>query len=131
VQSESAGRAEGPIRIAIVDGRSRSRNALAALLHTYSDVLVVGEAADMVAALELVAREQPDVVLMDVFTPDLGGLQSTALIKQRFPRVRVIALSLSADPADRALAVGADAFVAFGAAEGRLLETIRDLARSD
>jgi DNA-binding NarL/FixJ family response regulator len=129
VQPESAARTDSRIRVAIVDERSRSRHALVALLGTYLDVVVVGEAADCAAALDLVARERPDVVLMDVFTPSLDGLQATASIKQRFPRVRVVALSLSADAADQALAMGADACVALGAAEDQLLETVRRLIR--
>jgi DNA-binding NarL/FixJ family response regulator len=108
-----------------VDERARSRRALVALLGTYPDVVVVGEAANGAAALELVAREQPDVVLMDIFTPGLDGLQATVSIKQRFPWVRLVALSLSADSADQALAMGADACVAIGAAEDELLQTIR------
>jgi two-component system NarL family response regulator len=127
VETESRARADGRIRVVVVDSRAPSRRALAALLDTYTDMLVVGEATGVVEALDLVDRVQPDVAVVDVYLPRLDGLPATALIKQRFPRVGVFALSLSADAAHRALAVGADAFVVKGDPQDLLLETIRGL----
>jgi DNA-binding NarL/FixJ family response regulator len=115
------------IRLALVDDSERTRRALRALFATCPDLEVVGEAADGSEALGLVARERPDVAVMDLRLTDLDGLQATGRIKQRWPRVRVLVLTLDAEARDEALAAGADAFVAKGDPEDALLKAIRDL----
>src|SRR5581483_11768154 len=114
-EPEDEAPADHPIYAVVVDDRPRARHALRALLETCPDVVVVGEATDGAHALEVVALRRPDVVLMDLSMPVLDGFQSTARIKQRWPRVRVLALSVAADAREQALAAGADAFVAKGA----------------
>jgi DNA-binding NarL/FixJ family response regulator len=118
------------IRLMLADDGERTRRALRALFATCSDLEVVGEAADGSAAIQLVARERPDIVVMDLRMPIVDGLKATGRIKQRCPRVQVVILSVDADARDRALAAGADAFVAKGDPEDALLETIRALART-
>ena len=118
----------GRIRVILVDDRAQSRRAVAALLGTCEDIEVVGQATDGAEALALVDRVQPNLVVMDVFMPGMDGVQATALIKQRHPRVRVLVLSLSLDAAERAIAAGADAFLVKGEPEDVLLGTIRGLA---
>ena len=120
----------GQIRLIVADDRERARRALCALLDTCPDLVVVGAAAGGAEVIELVAREQPDVVLMDLRMPVLDGVQATIRIKQSWPRVRVLVLSLAVEARDEALAAGADAFVAKGDPENVLLETIRKLARA-
>jgi DNA-binding NarL/FixJ family response regulator len=116
------------IGLVLADDRERSRRVLCALLGTCPDLLVVGEAADGFELIGLVAREQPDVVLMDLRMPVLDGLQATLRIKDRWPHVRVLVLSLAVEAREEALAAGADAFVAKGDPEDALLQTIRRLA---
>jgi DNA-binding NarL/FixJ family response regulator len=117
-------------RLVLADDGERTRRALRALLATCPDLEVVGEAADGSEAMELVARERPDVVIMDLRMPVVDGLQAMGQIKQRWPRVRILILSLAAEARDELLVAGADAFVAKGAPEDALLEAIRDLART-
>ena len=116
------------IRLVLVDDDERTRRALRALFATCPDLEVVGEAADGSEALGLVARERPDVAVMDLRLPVLDGLQATRRIKQRWPGVRVLVLTLDAEARDEALAAGADAFVAKGDPEDALLKAIRALA---
>jgi DNA-binding NarL/FixJ family response regulator len=116
------------IRLALVDDGERTRRALRALFATCPDLEVVGEAADGAEALRLVARERPDVVIMDLRRPDVDGLQATRRIKRRWPRVRVLVLTLDAETRDEALGAGADAFVAKGDPADALLEAIRAMA---
>jgi DNA-binding NarL/FixJ family response regulator len=123
-------RLDRPIRLVLADDGNRTRRALCALLATCPDLEVVGEAADGSEALELVARERPDVVVMDLRMPVLDGLQATGRIKRTWPRVRVILLSLAVEAREEALAAGADAFVAKGDPEDALLGAIRGLART-
>jgi DNA-binding NarL/FixJ family response regulator len=124
------GRLDGRIRLVLADDRERSRRAVRALLGTCPDLWVVGEAANGAEAIEVVAREQPDVAIMDLRMPLVDGLQATARIRREWPRVRVLILSLAVEARAEALAAGADAFVAKGDPEDLLLETIRDLARA-
>ena len=118
------------IRLVLADDRARTRHALRALFGSCPDLEVVGEAADGAGAVELVARDHPDLVIMDLRMPIIDGIQATGRIKLHWPRVRVLILSLDAEARDAALAAGADAFVAKGDPEDALLAAIRDLARA-
>ena len=118
-------RVERHLRLIVVDDRAHARRALRALLSTYADLVVVGEAADGAAAIELVAREQPEVVVMDLYMPVVNGLQAVARIKERWPQVRIIVLSAAAEAREHALAAGAYAFIAKDDPADALLATIR------
>jgi NarL family two-component system response regulator LiaR len=82
-----------PIRVVIVDDHSVVRRGLRAYLRTVSDVEVVGEAVNGQAAVDLCEQIQPDVVLMDLVMPELGGAAATRIIRHRWPQVQVIALT--------------------------------------
>ena len=118
-------RVERHLRLIVVDDRAHARRALRALLSTYADLVVIGEAADGAAAIELVAREQPEVVVMDLYMPVVNGLQAVARIKERWPQVRVIVLSAAAEAREHALSAGAYAFIAKDDPADALLATIR------
>jgi NarL family two-component system response regulator LiaR len=81
------------IRVLICDDQDVVREGLRAILSTSADFEVVGMASDGAQALELVAREQPDVVLMDLNMPGMNGIQATRLIHQKYPAVRILALT--------------------------------------
>jgi two-component system nitrate/nitrite response regulator NarL len=79
-----------PIRILLVDDHELVRTGLRMLLERYSHIMVVGEASDCDAALEIAAREQPDIVLLDL---DLGGKSSLTMLPDLFaaaPNTRII-----------------------------------------
>jgi DNA-binding NarL/FixJ family response regulator len=114
------------MRVLIADDRSRSRDGLRALLATWPEVEVVGEAADGQEAVRLVEERQPNVVLMDVRMLAMDGLEATRLIKDRWPEVRVVTLTMYASYRADALAAGADAFLVKGCPAGELLEAILD-----
>lgn len=92
-----------------------------ALLATWPELLVVGEATNGQDALRQLALNRPDVVLMDLHMPVLDGIQTTRLLKQQWPDVTVIVLTMYGADERAALAAGADAFVAKGSAPERLL----------
>lgn len=81
------------IRVLIVDDHTLVRDGIRALLSLVADVEVVGEAANGKEALEKVKELAPDVVLMDLSMPLMGGLEATRRIRREFPRTQVLALT--------------------------------------
>ena len=113
-------------RVLIADDRPRSRSGLKALLALRSEIQVVGEAANGQEAVRLVEELQPDVVLMDVKMPVMDGLEATRIIKERWPGVKVIVLTIHAGYRADALAAGADAFLVKGGPAKDLVKAILD-----
>lgn len=81
------------IRVLIVDDHGMVRKGLLAYLNNMPDIAVVGEARDGREAVELCDQIQPDVVLMDLVMPELGGVAATRLIHQQWADIRVLALT--------------------------------------
>jgi NarL family two-component system response regulator LiaR len=81
------------IRVVIVDDHDMVRRGLSSYLKTAPDIELVGEAADGEQAVKICEELSPDVVLMDLVMPRMGGVEATREIHSRFPGVRVIALT--------------------------------------
>ncbi len=81
------------IRVLIVDDHGMVRKGLLAYLTNMPDIEVVGEARDGREAVDLCDQIRPDVVLMDLVMPELGGVAATRLIHQRWPDIGVLALT--------------------------------------
>ena len=113
-------------RVLIVDDRTQAREGLKALLTTVPPVQVIGEAADGQEAMRLVEEQRPDVVLMDARMPGMDGLQATRRIKDLWPEIRVVVLTIHATYRQEALTAGADAFLVKGCPAGDLLAAILD-----
>jgi DNA-binding NarL/FixJ family response regulator len=99
------------IRVLIADDHAVVRQGLRTFLELQDEIEVVGEAADGVEALELVERTEPDVALLDLVMPRLGGLEAIRRIREVAPATRVLVLTSFADddtvlPAVRAGAAG-------------------------
>lgn len=82
-----------PIRILIVDDHTMVRRGLATILKLKPDLQLLGEASNGREAVELCARLQPDVVLMDLMMPEMSGAAATAAIRRQWPQVQVVALT--------------------------------------
>ena len=119
------------IRLLIVEDQPGVRQGLHMLMDAESDLLVIGEAADGKAALDLATALRPDVVLMDVEMPRMDGIAATSALRLSQPRAAVIILSLHDDALTRARAkeAGAAAFVAKSMPADTLLTAIRQVAR--
>lgn len=111
-------------RVLIADDRRPSRSGLRAVLTVRPEIEIVGEAADGREAVQLVEECRPDVVLMDARMPVMDGLEATRLIKDRWPEVKIIVLTMYAFYRANALAAGADGFLVKGCAAEELLEAI-------
>jgi DNA-binding NarL/FixJ family response regulator len=81
------------IRILLVDDQKLMREGLRILLELESDLQVVAEAGDGLAAVAAYADDQPDVVLMDVRMPGMDGVEATWRLRERWPQARVIILT--------------------------------------
>jgi NarL family two-component system response regulator LiaR len=86
-------REDKPIRVMIVDDHAVVRSGLAAFLMVFDDLQLVGEAAGGAEAIQLCQQVEVDVVLMDLMMPEMNGAEATHLMRQRFPKVQVIALT--------------------------------------
>ena len=81
------------IKVLIADDHTLVRDGIRALLALVADIQVVGEAANGREALEMVKKLAPDVVLMDLAMPIMGGLETTRRIRKKFPATKVLALT--------------------------------------
>lgn len=85
------------VRVVIADDHPVFRAGMVTVLDDLPGVSVVGQASDGAEALEVVAAEQPDVVLMDLRMPGVGGLEATARIRVEHPDVAVVVLTMDSD----------------------------------
>jgi two-component system, NarL family, response regulator LiaR len=82
-----------PIRVMLVDDHTMVRRGLATFLKAFDDLELAGEAENGQDAIQLCAKFQPDVILMDMVMPDMNGATATRTIRQQFPKVQIIALT--------------------------------------
>jgi NarL family two-component system response regulator LiaR len=98
-----------PIRVLLVDDHAMVRRGLATFLMVFDDFVLAGEAENGLEAIRLCAEVLPDVILMDMVMPGMDGAAATRVIRQKFPRVQVLALTSfkEGDLVKRALEAGA------------------------
>lgn len=82
-----------PIRVMIVDDHGMVRRGLTAYLSSEADISVVAEARDGQEAIQVCENLQPDVILMDLIMPELGGVAAIRIINNRWPQIRIVALT--------------------------------------
>ena len=119
------------IRVLIVDDHALVREGVRALLSRAEDVTVVGEAGGGREAITQARTLRPDVILMDIAMPDLGGLEATIEIRKDVPDAKVIVLSQYGDReyVHRFLRAGVSGYVLKKAAGAELVAAIRAVAR--
>lgn len=122
-----------PIRVVIVDDHTIVRDGLAQLLATADDIELAGQAADGRQGVEVVTREQPDVVLMDLSMPGMDGTEATRLLTAAGSTARIVVLTSFADDrhVSEALDAGAAGYVLKNAGPDELLHAVRAAAAGD
>jgi DNA-binding NarL/FixJ family response regulator len=120
---------EERVRVVIIDDHRLVREGLKALLAMHAGVEVIGEAASGDAGIALVGEIQPDVVLMDVTMPGMGGIEATQAICRENAAVRVLGLTMHESPEylARMLDAGAAGYVLKGASSEELVTAIRSV----
>ena len=121
------------LRLLLVDDQAMFREGLRLILSQQGDFEIVGEAGDGLVALEATRRLAPDVVLMDLRMPHLGGVETTRRIKAESPSVKVIVLTTFEEDEEvfAALRAGAAGFLLKDSPSEKLGEAIRLAARGE
>lgn len=121
-------RSKGPLRIILADDHTIVREGLNQILQKDDLFSVIGQAADGETAVALAEELNPDVVLMDISMPGIGGAEATRRIKSANPEIQVIALSMheESERGSEMLDAGATKYIS----KSRAASTIGDAIRS-
>ncbi len=120
-----------PYSVLLVDDHQIVRDGLRGILVRSEEFTVVGEAENGTEALKLCEQCRPDVVLLDIALPGLSGIEVTAEIVRRWPRSKVVILSMYDDEHSvvSAIRAGARGFVLKKASESDLIDALRTVAK--
>ncbi|MBV9084253.1 MAG: response regulator transcription factor, partial [Acidobacteriaceae bacterium] len=118
------------VRIVLADDHTIMRTGLKLLLERERDFMVVGEAGDGRAAVEIVEQVLPEVAVLDVAMPHLNGIEAAARITAARPKTGIIILSMHSDETYvlRALKVGARGYLLKDSAESDLITAVRSVS---
>jgi two-component system response regulator NreC len=121
------------IRLLLVDDHAVIRLGMRMLFDSEPDIEIVAEADNARDALAVVKETQPDIVLMDIGLPDMSGIEAARLIKDRYPNVAIVALTIHEDKEYffKMLDAGASGYVPKRAAPEELITAIRAAAANE
>ncbi len=120
-----------PIRLLIADDHAVVREGLRALIDTEAGMELIGEAADGREAVAMCGSLKPDVVLLDLVMPGMGGIEAIREIKQNKPAVRILVLTSFAedDKVFPAIKAGAQGYLLKDCSPQELITAVRDIHR--
>ncbi len=121
------------MRILIADDHAIVRDGLRAILETQADIEVAGEAADGQEAVDKARNLKPDIVIMDLTMPGVGGLEATRRIKQESPDIKIMALTMheSDEHFFQVINAGASGYFIKGGSSGELVSALRTVWQGD
>jgi two-component system, NarL family, response regulator LiaR len=116
-----------PIKVLLVDDHAVVRSGLGAVLLSYDDMTLVGEAGNGEEAIRLCEKLKPDVVLMDLLMPVMDGVAATTAIRKQWPKINVIALTSfkEKEMVEGALKAGAMSYLLKNVSASELITAIR------
>jgi len=119
-----------PIKVMLVDDHRLVRAGFKALLEDDPEIEIVGEASNGKEAIEKAEQLRPDVILMDISMPVMGGMEATAEIKKRFPDIKVLIVTMhdNEEYLFPVLRAGASGYIIKGAAPEELTTAIKAAA---
>lgn len=120
-----------PIRVVVVDDHDLLRQGVTSALGGFEDLKVIGEARDGASGIDIAAELRPDVIIMDLVMPMGGGVEAIRAITERYPEVKVLALTSFSDGTliRHALAAGATSYVMKNVDARALADAVRTTAR--
>lgn len=123
----------GKIKVLIADDHALVREGIIAFLKLSSDIEVIGQASNGLEAIEKTVQTRPDVVLMDISMPELGGIEATLEIKKREPDTKILILTQYDDKeyVSRLLKAGVSGYILKHAVGTDLVTAIRAVAKGE
>lgn len=121
------------IRILLADDHAVVRKGIREFLQDDENIQVIAEAQDGIEALEMIAREQPDVAVFDIQMPRLNGLDATRRVRQEFPSVRVLILTAYEDDPYifAAFQAGASGYLLKTSGPDEMIQAVRAIAAGE
>ena len=123
----------GKIRILVADDHALVREGIIAILKRHDDIEVVGEASDGLETIQKAAKLRPDIILLDIAMPGLGGLEAATEVKKSHPEIRILVLSQYDDReyVSRLIKAGVSGYILKHAVGTDLISSIRAVARGE
>lgn len=120
---------KAPVRVLVVDDHESLRNSLRQTLALYAEIQQVGEAENGVDGVQRCVETHPDVVLLDIFMPEMGGIEAARVIRERCPQTSIVLWSTFLDPEilESARESGADHVLSKNISLDDLVDQIRNL----
>ncbi|MFD8718075.1 response regulator [Streptomyces sp. NPDC059629] len=133
ISSDNSRSSGSPVRVVVADDQQMVRQGFTVLLNAQPGIEVVGQAVDGLDAVVQVAELTPDVVLMDIRMPELGGIEATRRIVGEHPDIKVLVLTTFDldEYVYEALRAGASGFLLKDASADKLAEAVRVVAAGD
>lgn len=120
------------IKLLLVDDQNLLLDLIEQMLKDSDEIEMVARAADGSEAVQLAGKYRPDVILMDLLMPGMGGIEATKLIKAANPQIKILVLTTSTETGDisEALAAGADGYILKSISKKDLLFSISGVYRN-
>ena len=121
------------IRIVIAEDHQALIDGIKLSLNSEKDIIVVGEANDGEALIELVRLKKPDVVITDIRMPKCDGISATKIIKKKFPHIQVVGFSMFDQPEaiEKMREAGASGYIMKNSSLSKVIEAIRTVAKKE